>query len=644
MITLALNNISKSYGVDTIIKDITFSLNEYEKVGLVGINGAGKSTLFKIIAGELSPDTGNVFLSKDTGIGYLEQNISIRSDNTLYEEVLDVFHDVMLLERELRTLEQKIAKNSENSTLLDSLMKQYSQKSEEFSLMNGYSYNSEAKGILIGLGFSEEEMNKKVNTLSGGEMTRLMLSKLLLKKPNLLLLDEPTNHLDMNSVQWLEVYLKLYKGNVIVISHDRYFLDQLIGRTLEIRDKTLFDYRGNYSYYLEKKDLDEEIALKNYKDNQAELKRQRDIIRQLRAFGREKQIKRARSREKLLAKMERIDKPRSMEQQARISFSPSVQSGYEVMHARGLQKSYGNRHLFSNVCIDIYRGEKVALIGPNGSGKTTLFQILLGGETSDSGEVDYGTNVQIAYFDQTRSDLDERNTVIEEVWQSYPHLKETELRNMLAAFLFMGDDVFKLISSLSGGEKSRISLLKLMLSSSNFLFLDEPTNHLDIQSKEILEDALTAYEGTLFFISHDRYFLNKVADRILVLTENGLEEYLGNYDYYQEKLAEQKEAMDILQTREVINKTQVKQQKKKDKEKEKELRSIKKKVSNLEESIANLEERLAFLDGELCREEIYSSPTESMRVQKEKEDVSSLLEETMSSWEELLLELEQKTE
>ncbi|MFC4805272.1 ABC-F family ATP-binding cassette domain-containing protein [Filifactor villosus] len=644
MITLALNNISKSYGVDTIIKDITFSLNEYEKVGLVGINGAGKSTLFKIIAGELSPDTGNVFLSKDTGIGYLEQNISIRSDNTLYEEVLDVFHDVMLLERELRTLEQKIAKNSENSTLLDSLMKQYSQKSEEFSLMNGYSYNSEAKGILIGLGFSEEEMNKKVNTLSGGEMTRLMLSKLLLKKPNLLLLDEPTNHLDMNSVQWLEVYLKLYKGNVIVISHDRYFLDQLIGRTLEIRDKTLFDYRGNYSYYLEKKDLDEEVALKNYKDNQAELKRQRDIIRQLRAFGREKQIKRARSREKLLAKMERIDKPRSMEQQARISFSPSVQSGYEVMHARGLQKSYGNRHLFSNVCIDIYRGEKVALIGPNGSGKTTLFQILLGGETSDSGEVDYGTNVQIAYFDQTRSDLDERNTVIEEVWQSYPHLKETELRNMLAAFLFMGDDVFKLISSLSGGEKSRISLLKLMLSSSNFLFLDEPTNHLDIQSKEILEDALTAYEGTLFFISHDRYFLNKVADRILVLTENGLEEYLGNYDYYQEKLAEQKEAMDILQTREVINKTQVKQQKKKDKEKEKELRSIKKKVSNLEESIANLEERLAFLDGELCREEIYSSPTESMRVQKEKEDVSSLLEETMSSWEELLLELEQKTE
>lgn len=644
MITLALNNISKSYGVDTIIKDITFSLNEYEKVGLVGINGAGKSTLFKIIAGELSPDTGNVFLSKDTGIGYLEQNISIRSDNTLYEEVLDVFHDVMLLERELRTLEQKIAKNSENSTLLDSLMKQYSQKSEEFSLMNGYSYNSEAKGILIGLGFSEEEMNKKVNTLSGGEMSRLMLSKLLLKKPNLLLLDEPTNHLDMNSVQWLEVYLKLYKGNVIVISHDRYFLDQLIGRTLEIRDKTLFDYRGNYSYYLEKKDLDEEVALKNYKDNQAELKRQRDIIRQLRAFGRKKQIKRARSREKLLAKMERIDKPRSMEQQARISFSPSVQSGYEVMHARGLQKSYGNRHLFSNVSVDIYRGEKVALIGPNGSGKTTLFQILLGGETSDSGEVDYGTNVQIAYFDQTRSDLDERNTVIEEVWQSYPHLKETELRNMLAAFLFMGDDVFKLISSLSGGEKSRISLLKLMLSSSNFLFLDEPTNHLDIQSKEILEDALTAYEGTLFFISHDRYFLNKVADRILVLTENGLEEYLGNYDYYQEKLAEQKEAMDILQTREVINKTQIKQQKKKDKEKEKELRSIKKKVSNLEESIANLEERLAFLDGELCREEIYSSPTESMRVQKEKEDVSSLLEETMSSWEELLLELEQKTE
>lgn len=642
MITLALNNISKSYGIDTIIEQVTFSLNEYEKVGLVGINGAGKSTLFKIISGELQQDTGTVFLSKDTSVGYLEQNVSIDSDNTLYEEVLDVFHDVMLLERELRSLERKIAEHSEDETALESLMKTYALKSEEFSRINGYAYHSEAKGILIGLGFREEEMNKKVNTLSGGEMTRLMLSKLLLKKPNLLLLDEPTNHLDMNSVQWLEVYLKMYKGNVIVISHDRYFLDQLIGRTLELRNKTLYDYNGNYSYYLAKKDLEEELAIKSYKDNQAELKRQQEIIRQLKAFGREKQVKRARSREKLLSKMDKVEKPQILQQQARISFSPSVQSGYEILHAYDLEKSYGNRHLFSKIRLDIYRGEKVALIGPNGSGKTTLFRILLGKETQDEGEITYGTNVQPAYFDQTRSDLTASNTVMEEVWQSYPHLKETQLRNMLAAFLFTGDDVFKLISDLSGGEKSRISLLKLMLSTSNFLFLDEPTNHLDIQSKEVLENALTAYEGTLFFISHDRYFLNKVADRILVLTENGVEEYLGNYDYYQEKLAEQREALNILRPPESINKTQIKQQKKKEKEKEKERKAIKKKISAIEECISSLEEKIEQLDHELCKEEVYTSQNESVRVQREKEETNKKLQEAMTDWEQLLLELEEK--
>lgn len=642
MITLALNNISKSYGIDTIIEQVTFSLNEYEKVGLVGINGAGKSTLFKIISGELQQDTGTVFLSKDTSVGYLEQNVSIDSDNTLYEEVLDVFHDVMLLERELRSLERRIAEHSEDETALESLMKTYALKSEEFSRINGYAYHSEAKGILIGLGFREEEMNKKVNTLSGGEMTRLMLSKLLLKKPNLLLLDEPTNHLDMNSVQWLEVYLKMYKGNVIVISHDRYFLDQLIGRTLELRNKTLYVYNGNYSYYLAKKDLEEELAIKSYKDNQAELKRQQEIIRQLKAFGREKQVKRARSREKLLSKMDKVEKPQILQQQARISFSPSVQSGYEILHAYDLEKSYGNRHLFSKIRLDIYRGEKVALIGPNGSGKTTLFRILLGKETQDEGEITYGTNVQPAYFDQTRSDLTASNTVMEEVWQSYPHLKETQLRNMLAAFLFTGDDVFKLISDLSGGEKSRISLLKLMLSTSNFLFLDEPTNHLDIQSKEVLENALTAYEGTLFFISHDRYFLNKVADRILVLTENGVEEYLGNYDYYQEKLAEQREALNILHPPESINKTQIKQQKKKEKEKEKERKAIKKKISAIEECISSLEEKIEQLDHELCKEEVYTSQNESVRVQREKEETNKKLQEAMTDWEQLLLELEEK--
>ncbi len=644
MITLALNNISKSYGVEQIIENITFSVNEYEKIGLVGMNGAGKSTLFKIISGELIQDTGEVFLSKETTVGYLEQNVRIHSNNTLYEEALDVFHDIMELEKELRFLEHEISIASNQPDKLEQLMKRYSERSEVFAQRNGYACHSEAKGILIGLGFSEEEMNKQVNLLSGGEMTRLMLSKLLLKKPNLLLLDEPTNHLDMDSVAWLETYLKQYRGNVIVISHDRYFLDQLVSRTLEIRNKKLYDYNGNYSYYLDKKIAEEELAEKNYKENQAEIKRQQEIIRQLRAFGREKQVKRARSREKLLNKMEHIEKPQGLDKPAKIQFSPSVQSGYEVLHAKDLSKSFGSKHLFANGTLNIFRGEKVALIGPNGSGKTTLFQILLGKEFPDDGSISFGTNVHSAYFDQTRQDLNDNNSILEEVWQAYPHMKETQVRNMLAAFLFTGDDVFKLISSLSGGEKSRISLLKLMLSSSNFLFLDEPTNHLDIQSKEVLENALIAYEGTLFFISHDRYFLNKVADRILVLTPNGIEEYLGSYDYYQEKIAEQKEALGILASKEPINKTQAKQQKRKDKDREKELRSLKKQITQTEEKISELEEKMQLLDYELCKEEIYSVSSEALRVQNEKEQTSRDLEETMQYWENLHLQLQEKEE
>lgn len=643
MITLALNNISKSYGVEQIIENITFSVNEYEKIGLVGMNGAGKSTLFKLIAKELYPDSGDIYISKETSIGYLEQNVRVDSNHTLYEEVLDVFHDVMELEREIQFLEHEIARLSDQEEELEKVMTLYAKKTEQFSQMNGYAYHSEAKGILIGLGFSEEEMNKSVKLLSGGEMTRLLLSKLLLKKPNILLLDEPTNHLDMDSIQWLETYLKQYKGNVILISHDRYFLDQLVTRTLEIRNKRLFDYNGNYSDYLIKKAVEEELAEKNYKENQAEIKRQKEIIRQLRAFGREKQVKRARSREKLLDKMEKTEKPQTMEKQAQIQFSPSVQSGYEVLHAKHLAKSFGQHHLFHDVSFDIFRGEKVALIGPNGCGKTTLFQILLDKTSSDDGSISFGTNVKPCYFDQTRQDLNDSNTILEEVWQAYPNLKETQIRNMLAAFLFYGDDVFKLISTLSGGEKSRISLLKLMLSSSNFLFLDEPTNHLDISSKEVLEDALIAYEGTLFFISHDRYFLNKVADRILVLKPNGVEEYLGNYEYYLEKITERKEMQEMLQEQ-TVNKTQQKQQKRKSKEKEKELRQLKKQIQTLEETIMELEEKIEQLDLELCKEEVYSNPPEAMRVQKEKEDTSSSLEQTMLEWEELHKTLEELDE
>lgn len=642
MITLAVNNLKKSYGIDTIIENITFSVNENEKVGIVGPNGAGKTTLFNLISGQIEKDDGQIFWGKDIRFGHLEQNINTDSSSTIWEEVLTIFSDVIRLENDLRHLEEEIALKHD-SPEFDKIMDEYARKSDDFSKINGFAYRSEATGILLGLGFSEEEFSKPIALLSGGEQTRLMLSKLLLKKPDVLLLDEPTNHLDTRSVEWLESYIKQYRGNVFIISHDRYFLDKTVDMIMEIENKHLTIYPGNYTNYIDKRELAQAQLEKRYKENQEEIRRQKEIIAQLKSFGREKQIRRARSREKMLHKMEVIEKPYSAQKKASIRFTPSILSGYEVMHARMLSKRFGDRLLFEGSSLDIFRGEKVALIGPNGVGKTTLFNILLGKDPDFGGSVDFGTNVYPLYFDQTRSDLDPRNTVLDEVWNAYPHLTQTSVRNYLAAFLFMGEDVFKSIDSLSGGEKARISLLKLMLSDGNLLFLDEPTNHLDIHSKEALELALNAYEGTIFFISHDRYFINALADRIIEFSPGGIRQFLGNYDDYQYTLETEREEKEkrLSESMAPVNKTRQKQQYRKEKERSNEQRKLKNLIRSSEEQIEKLETEIAEFDHLLCLEEVYSDPERSLEILNKKSATEKDLEKTMQDWEEYHLRLEE---
>ncbi len=645
MITLAVNNLKKMYGIETVIENITFAINENEKVGFVGPNGAGKTTLFNLITGELEKDEGQIFFGKDLKYAYLEQTIDNSSETTVWQEVLKIFSDVIRLEEELRRLELEISTKHDTAEF-DKIMSEYAQKSDLFSAMNGFSYKSEASGILLGLGFAQEEFEKKLSTLSGGEQTRLKLSKLLLKKPDILLLDEPTNHLDTSAVEWLESYIRQYRGNVLIISHDRYFLDKTVDTIMEIQNRQLRVYPGNYTEYTIKREIFQAQLEKQYKENQEEIRRQQAIIAQLKAFGREKQVRRARSREKLLDKMQVIDKPHGAQKKAVISFTPSIVSGYEVMQARELSKSFGSRNLFSGLNLDIFRGEKVALLGPNGIGKTTLFNILLGKDPDFAGSIRFGTNVNPVYFDQTRADLDPSNNVLDEVWNAYPHLTQTEVRNYLAAFLFTGEDVFKNISSLSGGEQARVSLLKLMLSSGNFLFMDEPTNHLDIDSKEILEMALSAYEGTLFFISHDRYFINALADRIIEFTPSGIREFLGNYDDYQYALTTEREEREkkIAESIVPVNKTQQKQQYKKEKERQSEQRKIKNLIKEAEERIEAIEAELLEIDRLMCEEAVYSNPARALEVSNRKAELEQQHERTMSDWEGYHLELEDSYE
>ena len=565
MIVLSCNNLNKSFGIDSILENVNFTVNEYDKIGIIGVNGTGKTTLFKIISGIYGYDSGDIYTSKDCEIGYLEQNTNFHSENTILEEVLEVFKDVIEMEKYLRDLEHKISEESSNtnSTTLEKLMNEYSNKLEAFSDMNGYGYKSEAKGVLKGLGFSDEDMDKPISILSGGEKTRVLLGKLLLKKPTLLLLDEPTNHLDSEAIEWLEVFLKQYKGTVILISHDRYFLDQVVNRIFEIHNKKLKTYNGNYSDFIKASAIEKELELKKFEDQQKDIKKQEESIERLKAFGREKHLKRARSKEKALAKVDVLDKPEAYRKKAKIEFNPSVTSGNDVLQLRDISMGYGERILFKDLNLDIYRGEKVALIGANGIGKSTLFKIIMNEITPLSGDIKFGTNVNVSYFHQEQKTLNLDNTIIDEIWEDNKQLTQTSLRTMLGAFLFEGEEVFKKISTLSGGERARVAILKLILSNANLLLLDEPTNHLDIDSKEVLEEALSSYTGTIFTISHDRYFLNTVVDKVLVLDENGITEYLGNYDYYIEK-KKQVQEMNTVEVIEEKTKTQLKEEKRKE--------------------------------------------------------------------------------
>ncbi len=534
---LSCHNICKSFDGKDVLKDVSFHIEANEKAAIVGINGAGKTTLLKIIIGEETADDGEVTFAKDTTFGYLAQNQNINSENTIYEELKEVKKDIIKLEEDIRDAEQMM--NLVTGDELSKLMDRYTDMSHQFQLQDGYAWKSEVTGVAKGLGFTDEELDKSISTLSGGQKTRVALGKLLLQKPDLIILDEPTNHLDMNSIKWLETYLLNYKGAVLIVSHDRYFLDKIAGKIIEIDNKKATSFTGNYSDYSVKKEQMRAIEWHAYMNQQAEIKHQQEVIDKLKSFNREKSIKRAESREKMLNKIEVLDKPTEINSAMKITLTPNCISGNDVMKVDSISKSFGDSQLFKDISFEVKRGERIAIIGDNGTGKTTMLKMINNMESLDSGSITLGTKVHIGYYDQEHHVLHDEKTIFEEISDEYPSMNNTEIRNTLATFLFLGDDVFKRIGDLSGGEKGRVSLAKLMLSEANFLILDEPTNHLDITSKEILETALNGYEGTLLYVSHDRYFINKTATRILDLTHGTMINYIGNYDYYLEHCEEQ---------------------------------------------------------------------------------------------------------
>ena len=527
---LSCQKITKSFGGKDVLNQINFLINEGEKAAVIGINGAGKTTLFKIITGEYEADSGQVIFQKGTTYSYLSQVIDVSSRRTIYEEMVDAKHEIIEMEEEIRRLEKAISRQTGEE--LAASMETYSRLSDRFDKENGYAWKSEIVGVLKGLGFTEEEFNTPIYTLSGGQKTRVALSRILLVKPDLILLDEPTNHLDMDAIGWLETFLSNYKGAVLIVSHDRYFLDKVVSKVIEIEQGKSNVFLGNYSQYAEKKKAQRDAQLKLYLNQQQEIAHQEEVITKLKSFNREKSIKRAESREKMLQKIDRVDKPLMLNQKMRIRLEPEIISGNDVLTIEGLSKSFGDKRLFSNLNVDIKRGEVVGLLGANGTGKTTLLKIINRHLRADKGKIAYGAKVSIGYYDQEQHVLHDDKTIFEEISDAYPKLSGTRIRNVLAAFLFTGEDVFQRIGTLSGGEKGRVSLAKLMLSNANFIILDEPTNHLDIQSREILEEAINSYEGTVFYVSHDRYFINQTATRILDLSPTGIVNYRGNYNYY----------------------------------------------------------------------------------------------------------------
>ena len=631
---LSCNNISKEFVTGPVLKDVSFHINDNEKAAIVGINGAGKSTLLKIIINEMSADSGDVFLAKGAAIGYLAQHQNIDAEMTIFDVMLEVKKDILELSDKMRDLEAKM-KQAEGAAL-DAIYEDYSRATHEFELKNGYAYKSEITGILKGLGFDEEDFNRKVNTLSGGQKTRAYLARLLLSKPDIILLDEPTNHLDMKAIGWLETYLKNFNGAVLIVAHDRYFLDGVAEKIIELNNCRATTFLGNYTDYANKKKALREAELKAYLNQQKEIAHQEAVIEKLRSFNREKSIKRAESREKVLDKIERVNKPTEIDASMKISLKPHKESGKDVLNVENLTKSF-DEVLFENISFEIKKGERVAIIGGNGTGKTTLLKIINGLLLPDSGKIKLGTNVEIGYYDQEHQVLNADKNLFDEISDDYPYLNNTEIRNVLASFLFTKDDVFKLVGSLSGGEKGRLSLAKLMLSEANFLLLDEPTNHLDITSKEILEDALNNYEGTVLYVSHDRYFINKTATRILDLTNKQLLNYIGNYDYYLEK----KETVEAaLLTDNAVENEQAeasvnRQNWQMQKEEQKELRKIQNELKKIEDEVANLEDANSKLDEELANPDIAANVGKLMELHKQKEANDERINELLERWEEL---------
>ena len=676
---LSCHNISKSFGVESILENVSFLINEHEKAAIVGINGAGKSTLLKIIIGELTADTGEVIFAKGTTFGYLSQHQDLVSERSVYDEMLSVKAELLRKEQAIRKLEQDM--KSAEGDALEQMLSSYTRLTHEFEQEEGYAYRSKVVGVLKGLGFTEEDFGKCIATLSGGQKTRLALGRLLLLNPDLILLDEPINHLDMNSIAWLETYLLNYSGAVIIVAHDRYFMDRIVTKVIELDNKQARMFTGNYSQYAEKKEQLRAIEIQHYLNQQREIKHQEEVIAKLRSFNREKSIKRAESREKMLDKIERIEKPTTVDSRMRLKLEPNITSGNDVLYAADLSKSFGEQELFRNVGLDIKRGERVAIIGGNGTGKTTLLKIITGLLEPDTGEIRTGVKVHVGYYDQEQQVLHADKTIFDEIQDEYPYLTNTAVRNVLAAFLFTNDDAFKLVKDLSGGERGRVSLAKLMLSEANFLILDEPTNHLDIVSKEILENALNSYTGTILFVSHDRYFINKTATRILDLTRGTLVNYQGNYDYYLEK-KEQTEAVVFGQASGAGNRnasgattgkansgsnaaagksgsssagtgngqgsvsnassaaTSESSSGRDDwqKKKEEQARERKRKsdLEKVEKQIHLLENEDAEIDEKLTDEAYYTDPHKLVELNNRKQEIAEQLESLMEQWEELM--------
>ena len=640
---LSCNNITKTFGTDTILSDCSFHIEEREKAAIVGPNGSGKSTLLKIIMGRLPADDGTVTISKDKTLGYLAQHQNLSSDGTIYDELLSVKKDIIALEEKIRETEQQM-KNATGEQL-DTLLDQYTKMNHQFELENGYAYQSEIVGVLKGLGFTEDDFSLPVNTLSGGQKTRVALGKLLLSRPDIILLDEPTNHLDMESIRWLENYLLGYNGSVIIVAHDRYFLDRIVTKIIEIENTHVTVFSGNYTAYADKKKILRNMQLKEYLNQQREIKHQQEVITKLKQFNREKSIKRAESREKMLDKLEVVDKPAEINDKMNIELNPSVISGNDVLSVSHLSKAFDDNTLFTDISFDIKRGERVALIGNNGTGKTTILKIINDILPADSGEIKLGSKVTIGYYDQEHHVLDPDKTLFDELQDAYPDLNNTQIRNTLAAFLFTNDDVFKYIRDLSGGERGRVSLAKLMLSNANFLILDEPTNHLDMVSKEILENALNSYTGTVLYVSHDRYFINTTATRIIELVGQTTVNYIGNYDYYIEKKdaltaaalagkpADSSSAVSAAQKN--AQKESAKADWKQSKEEQALLKKKKNELKKTEERITVIEDRLKAIEEESALPEVCTDTARLLELHKESTKLSEELDTLYEKWEEL---------